>query len=97
MTEMQQAQHNEDLRHEALSAPMVALVGSDKQVTWADSIRRHVAGDLAVMAEGVKPEMAERFAAIVAGILGETSAAWWIDNRHFGARDLFGAALKAGR
>ena len=69
------------------------LVGTDKQVEWARSLRAKVAGELAVMALSVRPEMADKVAEISAAILGETSAARWIEQRNLSARELFAARI----
>ena len=95
LEQRQQMQHLMDIRHEALSAELVALVGSDKQITWADSIRRHALGDLNVKALGAKPEAAATVQALIGKILAQTSAAWWIDNQGKDATDLITIAYKA--
>jgi hypothetical protein len=72
-----------------------ALVGSEKQVAWAESIRRDLFDyqisqrfDAARRAAVAAGRMDQADAAIakmsdlLAPVLAETSAKWWIDNRN---------------
>ena len=65
-----------------------ALVGTDKQVDWAEDIRARVAVDLMEMAPRLRPEMVARFVAIAADILSETSARVWVERETVDARRL---------
>ena len=72
----------------AALAEQAPMSGSDKQVTWARSIRATAAGELATLRLSVKPEMVGPFDALVAGILGHAETSWWIDRRSHTAREL---------
>ena len=76
-------------------AGLPALTGSDKQVAWAETIRRPVVDALIKTRDKVasanRPQWASERAhveavkalATVAGeIIAQTSAKWWIDNRN---------------
>lgn len=98
MDAIERAQATENTRRAAWQAALVdghTLVGSDKQIEWARSIRAGIAGELAVLERGVKPEMADQFAGLVTEILGEPSATRWIDDRHLDAKALLRRAMAA--
>lgn len=59
-----------------------ALVGSPKQIAWAEKIRALRLVEAKAEAKAANAE--DRFAALAA----KTSAAWWIDNRHDSGADL---------
>lgn len=65
------------------TAGLPTLTGSDKQIAWAETIRAEKA--TALHGIGLKPEFVE---AIIAVVMQQTSAAWWIDHRTATARDL---------
>ncbi len=74
----------------AASADLPALVGSEKQVNWAMSIRAKAleaidaafarAGEPTTEAERANRETAQ---GILAALRAQTHASWWIDNREF--------------
>lgn len=61
------------------------LTGSDKQVSWAETIRREAIAGLEIAAGMIPadaPEAARRQAReVIDGAKAETRASWWIDNR----------------
>lgn len=82
----------------AESAGLPTLAGSEKQVDWAMSIRTEIKAALDSIVESVaqkQPARLEEARAVVASILSNTEARFWIDNRNAVARDLFAAAAKA--
>lgn len=72
------------------TADLPALVGSDKQIAWATTIR---AEKLDMIAKaGIK----EEYLAAVRGVLGaETDCRWWIDHRFDDAQNLMMAKKDA--
>lgn len=66
-----------------------ALVGSDKQVAWAEAIRREAIAGLEIAADMIPvdaPEAVRRQASeVIDGAKAETRASWWIDNRDSGS------------
>ena len=93
----QQAQATESAQAQGLPA----LVGSDKQVAWATTIRAELLGKVATMrkefeATGRKQNVTEdvmaaqmgQFDALVAKLTAQTAAAWWIDRRSNSAQAL---------
>lgn len=81
------------------AAGLPALEGSERQVAWAESIRRPICEELKkteakiAAPEGLSPEAAEEWGdavvLIVDEIRGRTSAKWWIDEgRLLGAGEL---------
>jgi hypothetical protein len=84
-----------------------ALVGSDKQVAWATTIRAEQLGKVAAMrkefeAIGRKQNVTEdvmaaqmgQFDGLVAKLTAQTSASWWIDRRSNSAQALLKEASK---
>lgn len=77
------------------SAGLPALTGSDKQIAWAESIRKPVAETLlrldglsrdhaaAHLSEQARGEVRDAVALIVSEVLGHTDARWWIDHRDY--------------
>ena len=93
----QQAQATESAQAQGLPA----LVGSEKQVAWALTIRAEQLGKVAAMrkefeAIGRKQNVTEdvmatqmgQFDALVAKLTAQTAAAWWIDRRSNSAQSL---------
>lgn len=64
------------------------LAGSDKQVAWAEAIRREAIAGLEIAADMIPadaPEAVRRQASeVIDGAKAETRASWWIDNRDSG-------------
>lgn len=68
-----------------------ALIGSEKQIAWATDIRTTLVGYLDRCLEDREPHddlpsfgvTAERLSALRDEALAQTSAAWWIDRRHY--------------
>ena len=69
-----------------------ALIGTDKQISWAESIRAAIVRDAnalmsqastAAAAAGYDPSVviAPQASAIATAIASQPLAAWWIDNR----------------
>lgn len=74
-------------RNQAAGLP--ALAGTAKQVTWAEQIRADFevfAGKLGAYAK--TDQERQTFAAWVAWVRGQTTAAWWIDHRDRGPQGL---------
>ncbi len=75
-------------------AALPALAGSEKQINWARTIRLSAGkeffcwfDDVLVSLKGqmTEDEISAAAAPVVAGwnkVMTQTSAAWWIDNRH---------------
>jgi hypothetical protein len=93
----QQAQATESAQAQRLPA----LVGSDKQVAWATTIRAELLGKVAAMrkefeAAGRKQNVTEdvmsaqmgQFDGLVAKLTAQTAASWWIDRRSNSAQSL---------
>jgi hypothetical protein len=74
------------------------LRGSEKQVDWAESIRREMLKELAEVKDqfeklvtqdpGTEPELVDRARIGFEKIENETSAAWWIEHRNDVVRHL---------
>ena len=62
------------------------LVGSDKQIAWAESIRKEILSDMPRLNEVVGKNLdkpgAKEYCELRAELLGQTSAGWWIDHRN---------------
>ena len=93
----QQAQAAESAQAQGLPT----LTGSDKQVAWATTIRAEQLAGVAKMrqefeATGRKQNVTEdvmaaqmgQFDALVAKLIAQTAAAWWIDRRSTSAQAL---------
>lgn len=98
MTDLQRL---EDIRHDAQFAAIKdghEFVGTDKQVEWARSIRGTVAGDLARFV-AARPDMPNReiVDSLIVTILGQASAAWWIDHRSMTAMEILSEAYTASQ
>lgn len=73
----------------AALAALPALQGSEKQIAWASSIRKdwleQTSRNLSPKLDATPNPTAHPMWAIISGVydkvMGETSAAWWIDNR----------------
>lgn len=87
------------------SAGLVALSGSEKQIAWAESIRRPVIehlrsvdGDPSIiderLSETARGEIRDAIALLVAEVVEQAEAKWWIDNREGIAVVQFGRTLK---
>lgn len=80
--ELEQAETN------AQADNLPELQGTEKQIAWAMSIRNKWMGLVSNLIAQVNantnanPQLKEKFIAAVASRKVETSAAWWIDNRH---------------
>lgn len=80
--ELEQAETN------AQADNLPELNGSEKQIAWALSIRNkwmELVSNLIAQVNAntnANPQLKEKFIAAVASRKGETSAAWWIDNRY---------------
>ncbi len=85
--EQRRAEENERAAAENAAAGLPPLTGSEKQVAWAETIRRHMLGEFRRLADlaGVeeKPTEAQRGAldAALAAFAAEHRAYWWIDHR----------------
>lgn len=91
----------ENIRHDAQFAAIKdahEFTGTDKQIDWARSIRGTIAGDLARFV-AVRPDMPNRdiVDALIVSILGQTSAAWWIDHRTMTAMEILSEAFAASK
>ena len=76
-----------------------ALEGTDKQVAWADDIRGKYMPKYAQERQewadhGATDEQLAKVDKVLAWLKGQTSAAWWIDNR-FSSSMVLRAATKA--
>jgi hypothetical protein len=67
----------------AQEAGLPELLGSEKQIAWAESIRLKALGEAqeAIEKNANTPERRAQVAPLMAQLKGENSAAWWIDNR----------------
>lgn len=80
--ELEQAETN------AQADNLPELKGSEKQIAWAMSIRNKWMGLVSNLIAQVNantnanPQLKEKFMAAITSRKGETSAAWWIDNRY---------------
>lgn len=90
------------------AAGLPALIGSEKQVAWAESIRVPICAALAAAESTLaartwtspeaEREMRDAFALIVDEVCGRTDARWWIDEgRHLGFTSPESAAGWVGR
>ena len=72
---------------------MAALVGSPKQIAWAEDIRGETMDAIATLKTRTESESAlkDRVIAYLGGI---TSAEWWIDNRFYAGAKMIRRAIK---
>lgn len=88
---------------QAASTDLPALVGSDKQIAWATTIRHAGLASIEAtlreferQATGIPAETIEQqralFRAYRETLVGQTSAAWWIDHRDESGRRLLAVA-----
>ena len=80
-------------------AGLATLEGSDKQVAWAEEIRgkympRYAQERQEWAEHGATAEQLAKVDKVLAWLKGQTSAAWWIDNR-FSSSTALRAATKA--
>lgn len=90
----------ENAAAKASSSDLPQLEGSEKQVSWAMSIRaefKAAFSELVASIEEKQPQRADEAKAAVASIMAESSAKFWIDNRGAVTRDLFAQRAKALR
>lgn len=87
---------------ESLTVDMPALTGSDKQVAWAQTLRKTaieetldklVESPRAVKAWASDPRRERFLAALAAEVVSHVDSKWWIDNR--GSRALAQAAVRS--
>lgn len=73
------------------AAGLVALTGSEKQVAWAESIRKPILAALDALPADLKhpslspdaqAELSDAVALVICEVRDQSSARWWIDNRH---------------
>ncbi len=72
------------------NAGMLALVGSEKQVAWAETIRAKAMSKLKAAradyaAQGAPADQIALFDAAMAKVAAQAIASWWIDHREDGA------------
>ena len=67
----------------AQEAGLPELLGSEKQVTWAESLRMKVIAEAeaAIARTATTPERKAQVAPLLAGLKAQDKAAWWIDRR----------------
>lgn len=83
-------------------AGLAALEGSGRQVAWAEGIRskympRYAQERQEWAGHGATGEQLAKVDKVLAWLKGQTSAAWWIDNRFSSSAALRAAAKAAGR
>ncbi len=92
-------------------ADLPTLIGSDKQIAWAETIRAEKLAEMNRLAEQIdvnaaadkahaenpKVASADQAREALASIRGNTSSRFWIDNRSSSIVDLMRDILRAGR
>lgn len=70
------------------------LLGTDKQIEWASSIRSKLLGELGELtARKLDPRQApETLTAVTHKLAAQSDAAWWIDHRLYTVNELLKAA-----
>ena len=68
----------------ASEAGLPELLGSEKQIAWAESIRVKVIAEAeaAIARTATTPERKAQVAPLLAKLTAQTEAAWWIDRRN---------------
>ncbi|OGS40530.1 MAG: hypothetical protein A3K77_00875 [Euryarchaeota archaeon RBG_13_31_8] len=72
-------------------AGLPELVGTEKQITWAETIRSRI---ISALEEFIKNNPTAKAEIAMADIKGTSSASWWIDSRESCVEDLLEDALK---
>lgn len=98
--ECKKAKYNAECQAKAEENNLPSLTGSEKQITWAVSIRQNILSNLAEWTErsmklindGNREQAMASLAKINATrdnmIANETSASWWIDRRFYGFKEM---------
>lgn len=80
-------EENAAAAEKAAEAGLPQLVGSPKQIAWAESIRMKIVTGLTTINPKYHPFMLEVGKAAIRIMVQETKASWWIDNRVYADAD----------
>jgi hypothetical protein len=77
-----------------LTAELPTLTGSEKQISWATTIRAKIMAEKENIMANIQADKINLITGIVDDITNKTQASWWIDNRQQNLASLIVAAYK---
>ena len=81
--EQARAKENEEAANWAVENNMPALKGTEKQVAWAETLRRSLYKYMQALGEKVKPDFKEIYENFLSDTFSNQEAKWYIEHREW--------------